>query len=705
MTDISLSVGDIIIDAISKGRYRVIWIKDDIGNLCKMDISSLQIITVPTQEIIAELMRGKLELSKEPGHVINTSEMSDALRQKYELYSSIFTDIDAAFGPDYTRLSGRAYKPELEKMIAKYGLVRSTMWKIIRIYLQSGRDISHIFANMYPRTRNIKPGGKKRGRKSFVGIPLDAEVISHFEYALELYKSGRAMTIRAAFTLMNIKYYSKEGGNEISTNLLLPASERPTYKQLYNYIRKRTTKEALDIIKTSKQEQRNNKRLLLSSSLDGVNGPGDLAEIDAVEIDVSLVSSILPDQAIGRPIAYVMIDVYTRAILAISVAFDNNSNVGLTSLFMNLAEDKVAFCKKYGLEIAASSWPSNCIPARIRVDRGSDFKSKDFEEICRRLNIQREIVPGGSGSLKGVVEQFFHQMHSAQNPILENRGLITKRYDSKHHKESTMVIDEYIPLFIAIILKHNMQFMEGYRLTADMRKEGVTATPLSIWEYGIKKYGLPRPITNTQQYLYDLMIERHASLSRKGILFDGLYYLNSGDPKLFSEMQKVGAKRITFPIRYDPRSVNNVYYLRDNKLMAAPLNQIRGNIEYANLSFAEWDVLRKDEADLKKLGREYNDQLDADLMSIGQTIAIAASGKKSRYSNTKNISKARALEKHQVTQANRIALQPTADQLEQASPAAPVPEEKPVSNIAVEIPANDSFEDFQKALKDFNEED
>ena len=108
MTDISLSVGDIIIDAISKGRYRVIWIKDDIGNLCKMDISFLQIITVPTQEIIAELMRGKLELSKEPGHVINTSEMSDALRQKYELYSSIFTDIDAAFGPDYTRLSGRA---------------------------------------------------------------------------------------------------------------------------------------------------------------------------------------------------------------------------------------------------------------------------------------------------------------------------------------------------------------------------------------------------------------------------------------------------------------------------------------------------------------------------------------------------------------------------------------------------------------------
>ena len=54
-------------------------------------------------------------------------------------------------------------------------------------------------------------------------------------------------------------------------------------------------------------------------------GPGDLWEVDECEIDLSLVSVENPSVTVGRPIVYVMIDVYTRMIVAYSVAFDNNS--------------------------------------------------------------------------------------------------------------------------------------------------------------------------------------------------------------------------------------------------------------------------------------------------------------------------------------------------------------------------------------------
>lgn len=70
-----------------------------------------------------------------------------------------------------------------------------------------------------------------------------------------------------------------------------------------------------------------------------------MVEIDACEADVSLVSELDPDQAIGRPIVYFMIDVYSRIILAVSVAFDNNSILGITNLFLNLADDKQEYCK------------------------------------------------------------------------------------------------------------------------------------------------------------------------------------------------------------------------------------------------------------------------------------------------------------------------------------------------------------------------
>lgn len=88
-------------------------------------------------------------------------------------------------------------------------------------------------------------------------------------------------------------------------------------------------------------------------------------------------------------------------------------------------------------------WQSNIIPRRLRVDRGSEFKSKEFNRICNELGIEKQIVPGASGSLKGIVEQSFHQMHSKQNPHLENYGLIEKRYDSNHHKEATLNIKQY----------------------------------------------------------------------------------------------------------------------------------------------------------------------------------------------------------------------------------------------------------------------
>ena len=42
-----------------------------------------------------------------------------------------------------------------------------------------------------------------------------------------------------------------------------------------------------------------------------------MVEIDACEADVSLVSELDPDQAIGRPIVYFMIDVYSCGVSCI----------------------------------------------------------------------------------------------------------------------------------------------------------------------------------------------------------------------------------------------------------------------------------------------------------------------------------------------------------------------------------------------------
>ena len=183
---------------------------------------------------------------------------------------------------------------------------------------------------------------------------------------------------------------------------------------------------------------------------------------------MSIVSSLDPSITVGRPIVYVMHDVFGSNILAVGISFDNNSVLGMTNCFLNLAQNKVEYCARYGITISEDMWPSCYLPGRILVDRGAEYRSYEAKRIFRELNIHRELAPAGSGSMKGLVEQWFHQMHSSQNPSLEKHGLIEKRYDSKHHKEACLTIDDFTVMLINFVIHHNCSVLSDYPLTADM---------------------------------------------------------------------------------------------------------------------------------------------------------------------------------------------------------------------------------------------
>ena len=379
-------------------------------------------------------------------------------------------------------------------------------------------------------------------------------------------------------------------------------------------------------------------------------------EIDACEADVSLVSSLDRSKAIGRPIVYFMIDVYSRIILAVSIAFDNNSLLGVTSLFLNLADDKRAFCERYGLGFDdARIWPSNIIPNRLRVDRGSEFKSKEFDRICLALGIEKDIVPGGSGSLKGVVEQSFHQMHVRQNEHLEDKGLIEKRYDSKHHEEATLTIDEYTKMVINFILTHNQQYLETYPITKDMTEKKIMAIPAAIWEYGINNCMNPRPIQNCEQYYYDLMMPIKAKVSRKGIEYKGLFYI-SDDPYLTKCRIAAGTKKISFEARMDMRDIGAVYYLSDGKLIKAPLNEmLTGNADYKYLTMKQWEDYNKEKKRLQAEGIVYNQELSAYNYVVNDSIVSdAIKSSPPTVTNKKDMRSTREIEKQAVSSKNRI---------------------------------------------------
>ncbi len=594
-TTISLSAGDKLKNADKEERI----IHVDNIYVVTVDLNTTRLIfnRYKPDDLIALIINKSIDVvSNENNAVVDLSAVPDKYKEIYEKNKKIVNGFALAFGPYYER-----YKKKDNNLVdtAKtFDLALSNYIRVIREYYQSGcADIS-LYSKRTPGIyENSKRDFKKRtGRPPKYNknnVIIDSKVKLEFEEALSnLLKGDRWISIMNAYDGIIQKHYTKQVIENGVLSLIEEDNENiPTYKQFYNFVKNNTSKSQFDLIKTSAREVRNDKRLLLSDTQYGVYGPGDLVEIDACEVDLSLVDIYNTDNTVARPILYCMIDVATRMILAISVAFENNSILGVTNLFLNLSDDKVEYCKKFGITLEPGLWKSNIIPRRVRFDRGAECRSDQLENIFNKLRIERELVTGGTGSLKGNVEQSFHQMHLAQNYLLENKGLIEKRYDSNHHKEACLTIEEYTKIAINFVLSHNQMVIKNYKSTKDMIINGVPAIPVKLWDYFASKTGLPRQITtaNVNQFRFDLMQEYKAKISREGISFIGGHlYINEDDDELLKLMYEAGDNKKDFPIRYDPRNINYIYYLRDNKLTAAKLNQKKSvNDGFENLTFIE----------------------------------------------------------------------------------------------------------------------
>lgn len=168
------------------------------------------------------------------------------------------------------------------------------------------------------------------------------------------------------------KYYTEYIREEDGSTMpvLLPASEIPSINQFRYRLNKVITEEEKSLIRAKRKDvSEGNNSLNDSDFLFDIHGPTTVVEMDEQEMDLSAVSYFDPSLAIGRFILHVIIDVQSKLVMAISVYLDNNSVVGATHCLMNLAEDHVEFCKKYGVEIKPEAWPSGNRVNAIRVDR------------------------------------------------------------------------------------------------------------------------------------------------------------------------------------------------------------------------------------------------------------------------------------------------------------------------------------------------
>jgi hypothetical protein len=650
-----------ILDGI---RYRVLVASQDIVPLCRMDITKLDIQYIPISEYERMVRNQEIQFEDEVPLIFSHESIPMDAYNEFLNRCNIVHKITEYYGPTYVELLGKKPKRLLQQIAAEQGCTINVLWKWIRIYLQSGcSDVALIDKRFSAAPKSneqkqynytVKTGRPTEGGIAS-GIVVNDVVRSQFLEFLEEYKRGREQTYKNAYIGLICKYYSRIVPDEMQRQIL-PISERPTYEQFYRFCKKHISQEENDAIKTSRAEQRNNRRILTASTREDAIRPGSIVEVDAWEADCSIVSILNPEQCIGRPIVYFMVDIYSKAIVAMSVSLENNSLQGITNLLINLGEDKQKYAIKYGIaSFDPALWPSNFIPHEIRCDRGAEFRSEKFGKICNRLGIMRSLEPPGMGSMKGLVEQCFHQLNASIRTELEGNGLITKRHDSNHHREAMLTLVDFTRMVITFVITHNQKYMTTFLPSKEMLEhKGFKPTPASLWSYGCEKYGLPKIITEAtrNQYFFDLLPEKIASINKQGIMLNDLNYCTN-DSVLLKDMYDTQGKRIKFPVRIDPQDVEHIYYMRNNTLCVATLNSgFPEQMSYAGLTWQQFEEYKKVIRQMKKDGDSHNLQIAADRRIINQSIISGATT--DHLADTSDIRNARKTERYLTNNENRI---------------------------------------------------
>lgn len=605
----TFSIGMILEDSVNKKSYRIYHL--DAHRVYAIELNGRQdainIIQYSYEHLALLIQKRRLLIHETNRQVFEVETLNECQRKIYERNRYMINKLSDIHGPDFMDFNTRKPKPIIQELSKETGIKRNQIKMTLKKYLSSGCSPFSLISETGKKSSKGNNYSSKTGRPGqfgVEGIVLDEEALEILEATRKHYLDGSERSYDSTYNWMLENFYleykeSTENGVKTRIPVIKGPNERPTINQMKTYIRNNTTPLERQRKKMNAQEIRNNKRLLLSDNLHNVLGPGDLVEIDETEMDVSLVSKSDPNISIGRPIVHAMIDVYSRMIIAVSVSLDNNSYVGLTNCLMNLAEDKEEFCMRYGIKPEKAAWISNIYPNRLRSDRGSEYRSKQCRQLCNELGITLELVPPRSGSLKGQVEQLFHQYHSVQNEIVEKNGLITDKYDSRHHEKAVLTIDDVWMFVINQTLAHNM-LSKNYPMSPDMISKNVVPTPANIWKYGAEKYGSPRPIANVEQFAYSIRQAEKAKICRAGIVWKGLYYICEDDISLFDEMMSLGRKKKDLPCKIDPRDIGSLWYLRDNKLMKAHLNSSKtNNADWAGYSLSEYEKFRKKEKQMK----------------------------------------------------------------------------------------------------------
>lgn len=614
------------------------------------------------------------------------NKLPAAEAERFEKRKLFMEKVNEKAGFGMLGLAGRSPKPWFDELCREFGYSKVLGRRLVLKCALNSPWESGLVDPRYIKPKTDTPkyfrrAGRKsnNGNKPYIITPDD---VAHMEEAVKRLKDGKHRSITVVYRWLLDTYYSERRpvpkGVEAENSeikCLLPKGQRISERQFRIYLSSRS--EELKQAKKGAEAYRNDCRRLYGRPSADLPYPGYLVEVDALDVDLNIVSAYNTDKAASRPTIYAMRDVLTGMILAVAVTLEKNSVAGVSRLIMNMLTDHVEFAARFGIEIEPDVWPSFVLPSAWRTDHGSDFMSKALENALVRVNVRKESAPPRTGSYKGKIEGLFNVFYKETKPYLEGYGLISKEYRGNDVAGACITIEGLWAVAILYVKWFNDHVYTSSERKIDpkrMKDPEATNTSRFLWNWGIRNQGQPRTVDGATRIklLFSLMEPVKASIQNNGIHYGELIYNEPFDDhdltdRILAAKSNAkkraadGTKLNEIKMRRDPATVEYLYYIKDGRPMRCTLNRaLSGDMTVKSLSgemrymtWDEYDDFRSAEKAMRS--RDYDKSLTDSILYGKDVTHIVKSSAKKTPASKHHMRETHLLERQEDNSANSLS--------------------------------------------------
>lgn len=589
-----------------------------------------------------------------------------------------------------------------------------TVYKYLRRYWQRGKN-KNAFLPYYencggsgkPRVAGEKKRGRPRNFSSIIGEGKNVtqKDLIYFEKTLSTYHFKRnGLNLSDTYDILLKEHYFcdiRYDENGIKKTILKSSNEIPSLEQFkYWYHKIYGCEDIIRSVKGNRYFELNNRPLLSNSTVEAF-GPGFKYQIDATVGDIYLVSRFNRSWIVGRPIIYIVVDVFSRMIVGLHIGLRGPSWDEASIAIANAILNKKNYCIKYGIDISDEEWPAHGIMSVLFGDRG-ELASTMVESVANALNFRIENAPPYRADWKGIVERYFKTINEKVEPFMPGsvKPDFATRGGHDYRLDAKLDIYQFTRLIIKCILKYNnFHYMKYYPLSEKMIAEEIDPIPCELWNWGIEEFG--RPSTRDDDYVkLSLMPRATAEITGRGISFKRKL-LYSCDKAVregwFIRGNSKSPKKVN--ISYDPSNLDHIYIWEMGEHSYEVCSLLPDQKTFLGRNLFEVENYIANQALKRKLHQEKERQADDDLLAeilhdIGKASEmtdVALIDKKSNRSRIKNIKNNRKQEAIIIREDNNYKLTDKLDKKESISNGKVIPIKPSILNDSLEFPSDVEF--------------